>query len=277
LGVCTFVSAALSQTPLDDEEALWRLPQLLWADPERLGPGLQFASALMLILAAHELGHGWMAHRHHVSHDWPLFVPAPTLFGTLGAIMPMTCPAPHRRALIRIGAMGPLAGLAVALPLYLWGLGLPASLVAPPVGASLLTRALGAWGWAAPAALSPIALAGWLGLFLTGLNLTPMGHLDGGHILYALTPRGHRWASLACAAVLGAWGTAAAWGMVGGPPAPSCGVWVLLALGTAGFGLHHDGVADDGRAALGASERRLAALALLVWLCTAVVVPLVPP
>jgi hypothetical protein len=50
-----------------------------------------------------------------------------------------------------------------------------------------------------------------------------------------------------------------------------------LALGTAGFGLHHDGVADDGRAALGASERRLAALALLVWLCTAVVVPLVPP
>ena len=280
LFLATFVSAALSQTALADEEALARLPQLLWAQPQRLGPGLQFAAALMLILVAHELGHSWVAHRYGVSHGWPLFVPAPTVFGTLGAIMPMTSPAPHRPALARIAAMGPLCGLAVALPLYLWGLGhpAPAGALAPPVGASLLTQALGALLGAgpAPSPLSPVALAGWLGLFLTGLNLTPMGHLDGGHLLYALTPRGHRWASLGCAALLGALGAAGTAGLLGGRPAPSSGVWALLALGTALFGLRHDGVADGGQKPLGPTERALGGLALVLWLCTAVVVPMLP-
>jgi membrane-associated protease RseP (regulator of RpoE activity) len=161
---------------------------------------VQFTAALLGILLAHEFGHYVAARIHKVDASLPFFIPMPlSPFGTMGAVINMRQVIPTRRALLDIGAAGPLAGLAIAIPLYAWGVahstlipldgGGGGSFVS--LGDSLLARGLDRWfGPPVPEGmdllLSPVAYAGWAGMFVTMINLFPLGQLDAGHVAYAL-------------------------------------------------------------------------------------------
>src|SRR5262245_57525379 len=175
-----------------------------FSDLGNIRAGFPFSVTLLTILLVHEFGHYTLARRHRVRVTLPYFIPAPPLFiGTFGAFIRMKSPPPNRRALFDVGAAGPWAGLAVAIPAVLIGLRL--SEVRPlglgegglVLGDSILFRlltrlALGASPDNVTILLHPIALAGWFGLFVTFLNLLPVGQLDGGHVAYALFGRWHR-------------------------------------------------------------------------------------
>jgi len=179
-----------------------------------LGAGLSYSIPLMAILLAHELGHYFAARRHGVEATLPYFIPAPfpSLFiiGTFGAFIRMKTPPRTRRAMFEIGAAGPWAGFAVALLAVI--LGLELSKVTPldasaggiNLGNSLLFWSvsrviLGVDPNTVNVDLHPIAFAGWLGLFVTTLNLLPVGQLDGGHVVYSLLGgRVHRMVSRLC-------------------------------------------------------------------------------
>lgn len=171
-------------------------------DPSQFAVGLPYAAALLAILGVHEMGHFVVAQWHGVEVTWPYFIPVPMGLGTLGAFIQMKSVIKSRRAVFDIGIAGPLAGLAVALPALNWGL--QDAQLAPPgnmqgvhAGSSVLLALLyqlGHGGSLTDAAgavirLSPIALAGWIGLLVTALNLLPVGQLDGGHIAYGLFGR----------------------------------------------------------------------------------------
>jgi len=167
--------------------------------------GFPFAGTLMSILLFHELGHYTLAKRHGVEATLPYFIPGPPFFiGTFGAFIRMKSPPATRRALFDVGAAGPWAGLFVAIPAVLVGLRLsevhPLGLndegliLGDSILFSFLTRvALGTTPSDATIVLHPVALAGWFGLFVTCLNLLPVGQLDGGHVTYAMFGRAHRW------------------------------------------------------------------------------------
>jgi membrane-associated protease RseP (regulator of RpoE activity) len=170
-------------------------------DPRLLLRGLPFAATLIAFLLTHEAGHYLMCRRHGVSASLPYFLPAPpNLFplGTFGAFIRIRSRFPDRQALFDIGAAGPWAGFVVALAATAVGLRLSTVLPSPPathvleLGDSLLTAYLTrAVLHADPdtVVLHPVAFAGWFGLFVTSINLLPVGQLDGGHVLYAAAGR----------------------------------------------------------------------------------------
>ncbi len=194
-----------------------------------LGYGLAYSAALLSILLAHELGHYVVARRAGVAVSYPFFIPLPPqigILGTMGAFISIKEPVPNRRTLLAIAIAGPLAGLAVTVPVLLIGLSLSTVHSVAEMrqampdqayfteGNSLLYAAakLLIFGKFLPGSgqdvfLHPVAMAGWAGLLVTGLNLIPAGQLDGGHIFFALFgPRAAQAASMIIAALLLAMG-----------------------------------------------------------------------
>jgi membrane-associated protease RseP (regulator of RpoE activity) len=182
-----------------------------FSQPARLLDGVPFAFTLLAILGTHEFGHYFAARSYGASVSLPFFIPAPPplfLFGTLGAVIRMRSPARDRNSLFDIAVAGPLAGLVVAVPALLMGLAWSrVGMVLPEhagltFGDSLLMR-LFIWLVFGPIPqgmdvfVHPVALAGWVGLFVTALNLFPVGQLDGGRIAYALFGSWHRRISIA--------------------------------------------------------------------------------
>jgi membrane-associated protease RseP (regulator of RpoE activity) len=245
------------------------------AEPARLLDGLPFAMTLLAILGTHEFGHYFTARAYGASVSLPYFIPAPPpifLFGTLGAVIRMRSPARNRNSLFDIAAAGPLAGLVIALPALWLGLSWSRVDVVPGSGVmgfgdSLLMRFItwlmfGRIPDGMDVFVHPVALAGWVGLFVTALNLFPVGQLDGGRIAYALCGPQHRKVSMATFVAL------IALGVVSGSMN-----WIVFAgLVALLIGFHHSPPLDDvtpltpGRYAMG-----VACLVLLV-----VLIPPVP-
>ena len=166
--------------------------------------GLPFSLTLMAILLSHEMGHYLTARFHGVKATLPYFIPGPPiLVGTFGAFIRMKSLPRSRRVLFDVGAAGPWAGFVVALPVTVYGLSLSRLAPIPPgftglyFGDSLLFKGLssvvvGPVPYGFDIMLHPVAMAGWFGLFVTVLNLLPVGQLDGGHVIYAMFGRRHR-------------------------------------------------------------------------------------
>ncbi|HWZ83025.1 MAG TPA: site-2 protease family protein [Terriglobales bacterium] len=187
----------------DDSPPLF--PLSAFANPSELLPGLPFSLTLMFILMAHEMGHYLYARHYRVYATLPYFVPFPSLIGTLGAFIRIKSPIPSRAALFDIGIAGPIAGFIPACIAMVVGLArsqpgivsdAPRAQLGFPLLFNLAARVLHIPGSATTISLHPIAVAAWVGLFATALNLLPGGQLDGGHILFSVWPRQHRVVSM---------------------------------------------------------------------------------
>lgn len=190
----TFVGAQYSQTCAGFFSRAFSLD--FWRDSVRLLNGLAFSLSVLAILSTHELGHYVLARKHRIAVTLPYFIPAPIGLGTLGAFIRLKAPIESRKSLFDVGIAGPLAGLAVALPVFVLGL-LFSNVQAcgrSVYGNSIFVDALSALvhgshprGWIL--VMHPLAYAGWVGFLMTGLNLLPIGQLDGGHVTYAILGR----------------------------------------------------------------------------------------
>lgn len=175
----------------------------LAGDPLNLLRAWPFTAAVLGVLATHELGHYVASRYYDVDASLPYFIPVPPPIGTMGAIIRMRGRIPNRKALFDIGVAGPLAGLAATIVVTVIGLHLDPISVSQqaaeattqeggyirfndPLLLTLLADLAGQpTSYGEGLAVNPVVFGGWVGMFVTFLNLIPVGQLDGGHILRA--------------------------------------------------------------------------------------------
>lgn len=259
--------------------------------PSYLLNGLPFSATLLVILLAHEFGHYFAARYHRVAVTLPYFLPMPVGFGTFGAFIRLKEPISDRRKLFDIGVAGPLAGLALALPLLIYGLSISTVAVPPPntpyiiEGNSLLYLGIKylMFGQILPnpitgadVFISQIAFAAWIGLLVTALNLLPVGQLDGGHTVFALFGRKARVINLATMGVLTLLALASLPGFQSFIPGlANVGftgwfIWLVLLLL---IGVEHPPALDD-VTRLDTRRRLIGYLVIIVFILTFVPVPI---
>lgn len=243
----------------------------VWENPVLLVNGIAYSFTLLTILVAHEFGHYFACVYYRIDASLPYFLPAPTLIGTLGAFIRIRQRIATSRELFDIGVAGPIAGFIFVVPALLIGVSL--SKVIPGIGYEgdlvfgtppllrfvefLLFPGVPEYD----ILLHPVARAGLIGLLATALNLLPVGQLDGGHIVYAFLPRAHRWISRGFVLLLIPLGLL--WEG-----------WFFWAALLFIFGLRHPPVYDDHHP--GTARRRIAFLALVIFLACFTPTPVLP-
>jgi membrane-associated protease RseP (regulator of RpoE activity) len=264
------------QLPVFTLDSLGSLFPAKWCleQPSRLLLGLPFSMTLLFILMCHEMGHFVYCVRNRVYATLPFFIPAPTLIGTLGAFIRIRSPIRSRNALFDIGIAGPIAGFVVGVVAL--SVALFRSRVVPGVaeasdirlGLPLIFHVL---HWLLPLpdraggsallqdiSFHPAAIAAWIGMFATALNLIPGGQLDGGHIVAAVAPGLHRrfsrWMVLVLLLLAGFW---AGWLL-----------WSVLLMVT---GMRHPEVPRE--PGLGSGRHLLAVFAVVMLVLTFVPAP----
>jgi membrane-associated protease RseP (regulator of RpoE activity) len=266
----------LSRTDFTSQFDVFLTPRLIaavWTHPAMLSIGLAFSIPALFILLCHEMGHYVACRLYGIPCTPPFFLPVPFNFGTFGAFIRIKAPIHSKRQLFDIGIAGPLAGFVALVPFLLYGIAKsqPAPLTGTHGGTLLylghcLAIELATWLFHGRLAkgmvlnLHPVAIAAWLGLFATSLNLIPLGQLDGGHILYAATGRLQRRLALPLWLALGLLGFY--W--------PGWWLWCVIVLV---IGLFHPPVYDES-IPLDPKRRALALLALLLFLLCFIPVPI---
>ncbi len=228
--------------------------------------GIPFSLSIILILGSHELGHYFTARRLGVDATLPYFLPVPhPMTGTMGAFIKIRSPVPSKGALVKVGVSGPLVGFLVAIPVTVIGLSLSRTVTVHEsaggiqLGSSLIFWLLsflrfGSLPAGVDVMLHPVAFAGWLGFFITALNLLPVGQLDGGHVAYAVLGKYRKafnWVVLGCLLLMGFFWLG----------------WPFWAVMIAVFGLRHPPPLDD-ITTLGRTEKLLALAGLVLFVLT---------
>ncbi len=277
------VMVQLCRTDMTAAGGPWLTPSAVlrvWSDPALLRMGLAFSIPALLILFAHEMGHYVACRFYGLPCTLPYFLPVPINFGTFGAFIRIKSPIRSKTELFDVGIAGPIAGFVVLIPFLLWGIAhsQPAHLLLAAPGADedltpwlylpgrSLAIVLATWlfhGRLAPGMilnLHPVALAAWLGLLATSINLLPLGQLDGGHVLYAATGRLQRRLALPLWIALGLMGFL--W--LG---------WLLWCVIVLVIGLYHPPVWDETEP-LDPLRRKLAWIALVLLILSFMPTPL---
>ncbi len=183
-----------------------------------LARGLPYSLTILLMLTFHEFGHYFAAKFHKINTTLPFYIPFPPIpiflnFGTMGAVIKTRSVIKDNKAMFDIGVAGPLAGFVVCVGVLIYGysnlpgidylLKIHPDFLSPEYGKDTFSLEFGDTIFMAflrniltepeqfVPPLSeiyhyPYLCVGWFGLFITSMNMIPVGQLDGGHVVYGM-------------------------------------------------------------------------------------------